>query len=114
MTCVICNQKKEQIITMKGNDFRFGKPIHICGKEYWLDVNTKDKQARIRMILAKIKGAERQEDTPEKARIMIEQVKEMLDLALGDGAFGEIFEGRDIVISDLVAVLNFIRDELEN
>lgn len=95
------------------NDFRFGEPIKICGKEYWMDTNTKEKQEKLTKLRGKITEIEKNKDTPEKVMELIGYIKEMIDMVITEGAFDEIFSGREVKTKDVTAVLNYIRAEME-
>lgn len=104
------------------NEFRFGKPVKICGTEYWVDMGVKEKQARRLAIMsrtAKLQKELKEEESSPEAQIQPETkeqflgcCKEMIDLILGEGAYDSIFEGRVILVNDVTALLNFLQAQL--
>lgn len=104
------------------DEFRFGKPVKICGTEYWVDMGIKEKQERRLVIMdrtAKLQKQLKEEESSPEAQLQTETkerfldcCKEIIDLILGKGAYDSIFEGRVIFVSDVTALLNFLQAQL--
>lgn len=94
------------------NDFKFGKSIKICGKEYWADPNTKTAQEKIKTISARIKNLNNIKDDTKKADELIGCVKEFIDTVFEGGTFEDIFSNRKIKLQDVISILDYIRTEL--
>lgn len=95
------------------NEFRFGVPVKICGETYWIDVGTQDKHARCMMIVNQIKAMETDGSEPERLKQIMEFGRELIDLALGEGACDAIFKGRTANVRDMTALMNFLLAELK-
>ncbi len=105
-------------LNMKGaknvNSFNFGRKVEICGEIYYLSKDMKKNAAAMKKCSDKMfELADARHLTP--AGMMDEvrkQSKETIDTVLGTGSFDKIFAKEEADLINLVSLVNFITDEI--
>lgn len=87
------------------NEFNFGRPVKICGKEYRIDLGREDIRTKLQELIPQVK--EKQPVT-----VALAQAQALIDLLLGSGAYDDLFAGRIAAKEDIAALLNFILGEI--
>lgn len=103
---------------MKGkgmNSFDFGRPMEICGKVYYLTSDMKKAGRVMKECSDEVLRLSEDATVPdeEKVQKVTEAGRRTVDECLGEGAFDEIFEGRDVSMLDMASLVDFIRSEIE-
>lgn len=97
------------------NSFDFGRPMKICGKIYHL-TSDMEKAGRVMKECSeeafRLSGDDTMPDE-EKMQKVTETSRGMVDQCLEEGAFDEIFKGREISVLDMASLMDFIRSEIE-
>lgn len=95
--------------------FRFGLPVEISGKTYYIDINReKGLLDRIQDTYGKILAAAQNGVTENGESVddfMVEKTRELIDLILGGGSFDEIFQNRVLTNYDMMSTLQYLTDE---
>lgn len=95
------------------NSFSFGLEVEICGKTYYIDMHRNGTDAarfeQIRLEVMTLAKTPADKDTMSK---LIALVREYIDMALGEGAFDNIFAGRTPTLRDMVQLIKFLTEQL--
>lgn len=103
---------------MKGkgmNSFNFGRPMEICEKVYYLTSDMKKAGWVMKGCSEELLSLSSDDTVPDEEKIqkVTEASRRTVDQCLGEGAFDEIFEGREASILDMASLMDFIRSEIE-
>ena len=89
--------------------------MEICGKVYHLTSGMKKAGWVMKGCSEEVLRLSGDDTVPdeEKVQKVTEAGRRTVDQCLGEGAFDEIFEGRDVSMLDMASLVDFIRSEIE-